>query len=319
MYPRKRSYFRRHSLGWLVMAVWAGTMLVLFRQYADHGHAALDGGDINFFHSVEAAPRWKDVDEWMVLVQSSPGRPDQVLGGSKIQIRRLDDPTTGTAYGAEFALQGKFSALVPTATIRGNATIDADSNLTGYFIRGDLAGLQLSSQGAVLNDILYAKINNMAQTTRLKQRLDSPVSFGELLRPALSRRMKIAVGEKMSSPVIDPLTGVAKGKVVVTIEAREPIELGGESVPAYRVVSQLGDIKTVMWVDAEGQTLRRKLVNGIRMDRSDRQTALKAAPLLDTPVAAPEMDFSEFRNVPMRRQGQAPEEASWSVLGSILQ
>lgn len=319
MYPRRKSYFRRNGLGWLIMVIWIGTMLVLFRQYAHHGSGALGSEDINFFHSVEAVQKWKDIDEWMLLVQAAPGRPERIIGASKIQIRRVDDPTSGPSYRAHFGLQGKFSALVPTASIRGTAVIDADSNLTDYFIRGDLVGLQLSSQGAVSNGILYAKINNFNETTRFKQRLDSPVSFGELLRPALARRMKIAVGEKMSSPVIDPLSGATKGKVVVTIEAKESIRLDGKTVPAYRVVSQLGDIKTLMWVDEEGQTLRRNLVNGIRMDRSDRETALKAAPNLETAVGLPEMDFSEFRDVPMRRPGNHSEDSSWSVLGSILQ
>jgi hypothetical protein len=306
--------------GVLVIFAWVATMVTLVTDYRGNKPTDSEISTGEFFGSVSPAEKWRDIEEWMLVVQAMDGGATRPIGASHTSIRRLDTNTSAAAYLAEFAMQGRLSPILPDGFVKGLAVLDSNETLTSFSVVAEFGPLKLSSMALVERDILYLKVDKGNDPKRYRRRLEQPVSFSEVLRPSLSRHMKIAPGEKMSSPVIDPLTGANRGTITVKIVDKEKIELGGESLQAFRVTSSLGDVTTQMWVDADGKTLRRNLVNKIRMDRTDRETALKHAGRLEEPLVSRPLDFGEFAGVPLTGEGKTEDEAGApGLLGLILQ
>lgn len=141
--------------------------------------------------------------------------------------------------------------------------------------------------------------------------------MAEALRPTLGRRMKIQTGEKMSAPILDPLTGRNRGTLTIEIGEKDTLTLDGQQVEGYKVVSSVGDIKTTMWVDDAGQTIRRQLVGGLSMERTTRDKALAHAPSLEQPVEIPQLDPADFKGIPTVREGDAQSGSSAGGLGML--
>lgn len=298
-----KKWLKRPStwIGCVILLGWVATMGMLLKDYNHTGDIpALDPDSSDFFGSVQALERWNDIEEWMEIVQVNPETGDtRTVGASRTTIVLLDDATTAAAYRGEFVISAKLSPLLPQGTIAGSAILDRFGSLTEFGVRGQVANLKLSSQGVIANNLLYVYIDNMNEISRMKKRLDQPVTFGEMLRPSLARHMKLEPGERMSSPIVDPLTGQHRGSLRMEILQREAIILNGRRTSALRVKSSVGDIETLMWVDEEGRTLRRNLVNNLRMDRVDKESALEIIPTLADEVDFPPLDLTEFRDVPV--------------------
>lgn len=129
--------------------------------------------------------------------------------------------------------------------------------------------------------------------------------------------MDVKSGNTMSAPILDPLTGKHRGTLTIRIGEMEQIMINGREVDAYRVVSSLGDLETVMWVDEEGKTLRRQLIGGLAMERTSRDEALKVAPSLSESLEVPELDFSEFRDIATLRGSEHQATDSPPGLGML--
>jgi hypothetical protein len=306
--------------GLIVMLAFVFTMAFLIKGHRDTANVpeySMESEE--FFSSVSPAEKWRDIEEWMLVMQVNPSSGEaRPVGASHTAIRQLDEGTTSAMYSAEFGLQAKISPLLPTGIVKGSAFLGRDHSLTSFTVAASLGGVNLASHGAVVDDELLVKIIQPSSTSYVKKPLTQEVRLGSILRPSLARHLEIKTGEKMSSPVVDPLTGATRGKVTIEIGAQEEITLAGEKVRAFRVTTSVGDIETLMWVDADGKTLRRNLVQNLRMDRTDREAALKHAPQLEEPVAAVELNIAEFANVEAST-GAAEQQSTLGVLGTILQ
>lgn len=300
MKNKLKTTFQRPStwFGAAILLAWGVTLAVLLKNYGTPGDIPTDPDSSDFLRSVTVAEKWQDIEEWMEIVQVNPDTGQtQSVGATRTTIAQRDNPTSTSAYTAEFVFSAKLTPLLPVATISGVAELDKDSALTSFGVRGELARLALSTQGTVVREKLYVLLDKPNETSRYIKTLDQPVTFGEVLRPSLSRHMKLAPGEKMSSPIIDPLTGQSRGYIRLEVVQRERIQLQGRSVTALRIRSSIGDIETLMWVDEQGRTLRRNLVNNLRMDRVSRDRALELAPGIEKPVKFPPLDLAQFQNL----------------------
>lgn len=298
-----KNWLRRPStlIGVVILLGWIATMGVLLKDYNRTGDIpTVDPDSSDFFGSVQALERWNDIEEWMEIVQVDSETGDtRTVGASRTTIVLLDDATTASAYRGDFVISARLTPLLPQGTIAGSAILDRFGSLRNFGVRGQVGNLKLSSQGAALNNILYLQIDNMGEVTRMKKLLDQPVTFSEMMRPSLARHMKLEPGETVSSPIVDPLTGQHRRSLRMEIVQREAIVINGRRTSALRVKSSVGDIETLMWVDEDGRTLRRNLVNNLRMDRVDKESALEIIPTLADDVEFPALDLTEFREVPI--------------------
>lgn len=289
----------------------------LFKNYYLQRSAAPAYTTESLFGSVEAIPRWQDVEEYMLIIsKGNRGLSRTPVGATATTIRRADNPTTGATYMAHFNLAGKLASLLPAATVKVAANLDKDINLTSFYGETSLGPLNLTSTGKLDGSILYILTTNGANVSKSRVPVENSISLAEALRPVLGSQMSIKSGSRISTPVLDPLTGISRGTLTVEIQDEELISVNGKEIQAFRVESSIGDIKTLMWVDAEGNTLRRQLVGNFFMERTTKEEALHQAPSLAEPVEVRPLDIAEFTGVPLQGS-EAAEEQQSSGLGMI--
>lgn len=288
--------------GGIIILAFVATMVVLVRRETGADMPALDGSEGTLFGGVTTAAKWRDIDEWMLIQHhdAESGRSSTV-GAAHTSIVQLDHPTTSAAYRAEFSMEAKLSALLPRIHVKGAAVLDRDTNLSKFIAKADGVGMTLTAQGEIHREMLFLKISKPSNNSYSRRALAEPVSLSEALRPSLNRHMEIKPGAKMSSPVIDPLTGQVRGKLTVRIEKAEIIDIGGQPTRAFRVKTSVGDIDTLMWVDEEGHTLRRNLLSGLFMEKTTKDKALETAPSLDQEVDIPPLELKDFEGVPVQK------------------
>lgn len=313
---------RSFLLGSMVLLAWITTMLMIYKDRT--AQVALDTGsfsDGDFFSSVTPAEKWQDLEDYMLVIQADkPNGAGRIVGAAETTLRLNERPTSTSTYRAEFHLEAKLSALLPVVIVKGTAQIDKSAHLTSFFAAADISRLKLTGQGVVDADTLYIKTFNGNENKYLRKSLTGPVSLGEVLQPVIGRRLNIRAGEKMSTPVVDPLTGRNLGIMTLQVKDQESITLDGKPTPAFRVTSDLAGVQTEMWVDQDGNTLRRNLINGLRMDRTTKQKAYEVARSLAEPVKPPALDVSEFPAVSGDADDAAPppESPMGSLLGVIF-
>jgi hypothetical protein len=258
------------------------------------------------FGSVTPVNRWEDIEEYMLIVQTNAqSGARKIVGASSTEIRKHRDAGTTSTYRAKVLLEGQVSPLLPKAVVKVSGYLNEDVNLTAFHGEAALGPLTFVATGSIVNNMLYVKTVNANKTNLLKRPFQNNLSLAEALRPALGNQMEIKPGNQMTAPVLDPLTGRNRGMLRIVIGEKETLGLNGQDIETYRVTSSIGDLETVMWVDAEGKTVRRQLVGGLAMERTTREEALKVAPSLDAPVEVPQLDYAEFRGVPIEREGDA--------------
>ncbi len=236
-----------------------------------------------------------------------PSLSRTTVGATATTIRRVDNPTTTVAYRAHFNLEGKLAPLMPKAVVKVVADLDKGVTLTSFHGITHLGPLALESTGFVRDRILYISVANGSDVSKSKVALQNSISMAEALRPILSRQMKIETGSKMSTPIIDPLTGLSRGTLAVEIQMQEEISVNGKEMQAFRVESSIGDIQTLMWINPEGQILRRQLLGNLFMERTTKEEALKQAPSLAEKAEIQGHNIAEFADVPFRGSEETKE------------
>lgn len=284
---------------------WVITMGFLAKNYYMYESPSPDYTSDNLFSSVSTVPGWQDIEEYMLIVQTDKDSGTRnVIGAAATQIRRVADPVTTATYQANLNLEGKLSPLLPRAIVKVSSLLDKSVNLTSFHGVAKVGALSFTATGSVANNLLYLTTVKPNGTNSLKRELKGGISMAEALRPTLGSQIEIRPGNQMSAPVLDPLSGQPRGTMTIKIEKKEPVIVEGKEIEAFRVVSSLGDIRTTMWVDEFGQTLRRQLVGGLAMERTTREKALAQAPSLQERLEIPELDPADFKDVPLSREGE---------------
>lgn len=266
----------------------------------------------SFFGSVEAVKKWRDIEEVMLIKQG-----DRAAGASITEIAQEGQPDDTLTYDARFGMSIKVSPLLPQIVLKGRSLMNDRMQLERFHATADIGPAKLSATGKVVNNILYLRTANNNKINFERIQLEGPVSLAEAVRPALGSQVEIAPGKTFSMPVMDPLTGANRGNLTISIKEKETITVEGENVKAFRVVSSIQDIETIMWIDAYGQTLKRNLVGNFTMERTSATRALDIAPALAEPADIPDLEISEFKDVPLQQTTGSNATAENSTLSTI--
>lgn len=287
---------------------WLLTMGYLLKTYYFERSAPPAFTTESLLGSVKVVPRWQDVEEYMLIVSiEDKGEKSTPVGATATTIRKSDEITTNATYRAHFNLEGKLAPLLPKATVKVVADINTDLNLSAFHGETRLGPLNLSSTGLVSGNTLNVAVVNGDKINRTKVALKNSISLAEALRPLLSRQMEIREGSRMSAPIIDPLTGINRGTLTVEIQDKETIVINGKELQAFRVESSVGDIKTLMWIDDDGQTIRRQLLGNLFMERTTMEEAVRQAPSLVEQAEMQPLDVAAFADVPYQGSEDAAE------------
>lgn len=291
--------------GSMVLICWAITMAFLAKNYYLYKTPAPEYTSEGLFASVSTVPGWQDIEEYMLIVQTDKDSGARnIIGAAATEIRRIADPVTTATYEATLNLEGKLSPLLPRAIVKVSSLLDRNVSLTNFHGMATVGPVSFTATGALANNLLYVITHKPNGISYTKRELKDGISMAEALRPALGTQMEIKPGNQMSAPILDPLSGRYRGTLTIRIEKKEPVIIEGREIKAFRVVSSLGDIRTTMWVDEDGQTLRRQLIGGLAMERTTREKALAQAPSLQETLEIPEVDPADFKDVPLSREGE---------------
>jgi len=302
------------AIGSAIIVAWLLTIGVLLKNHYLHPEQIPEFENADLFTSVEVVERWKNVEEFMLILQNN-----DVVGASATTISKSLKPDKTMTYLMQFALSAKLSPILPTVNVKVSAGLDSGFNLTKFHGIGNIGSASLSATGKISEQTLQLKIANGSNISLRRIALPNSVSLAEAVRPALGKKLKIAPGNQTSIPVLDPLSGRNRGTMTIKVQDKEGVKVNGRIVKAHRVVSDLHDIKTTMWVDSDVNTLKRQLVGNLVMERTSATEALSKFPQLNEPITIPDLDSAEFANVPLTQPGSPPQASSGpGLLDSLL-
>jgi len=92
-----------------------------------------------------------------------------------------------------------------------------------------------------------------------RSRLKGPVVLSEVILPILTRPKMLKEGLQWTTQVSNPLLGRLNTQIEVRVDGRATIELGSESVDAWKLTERLGTMTSHSWYDDQGRLVRREL------------------------------------------------------------
>lgn len=296
--------------GSVVLVAWAVTMVFLLRDSHQVAipEAPTDG---NYFGSVHVIHRWRDVEEAAKILKSGT-----VIGATITTIRQTPNDNL-SSYTANISASVKFNPLLPGISFKALAHLDKSMALQNLQARADLGITDIAIAALVDNEKLYVKTSKSNSINRSVKSLNAPISLASVARNSLPNTFTLAPGKDLNIPVNDPLLGNLKGTLKLHVKERTELKLDETTPTAYRVESELGDIRTVMWMDRRGQILRRQLVGDIIMDKTSRAESLKIAPDLEAPLDPLPITVEEFRGIPEDTQ-ESPGGLDLGILKSLM-
>jgi hypothetical protein len=159
-----------------------------------------------------------------------------------------------------------------------------------YFAKLADAPASATLGGLAGNALLGAMIQLPRTEVCGRAPLKGPLFLADAVLPLLTRTNDLKVGASWATEAANPLAGlVSASSVRVTVEGREKVAFGGrEPVDAWRLVEQIGDLRSTQWYDVQGRLLRSEEASGLRQERTTRSQAEQAYPELRRAFPFPE-------------------------------
>jgi len=275
---------RRTAISLAIAVFWLAMMGLLVRDYVAQRRKPYDLPELSPERLTE---QWRDFEEWMTL---KIGRRSE--GVSYTTIRRLAARAGYLACNRtwlELDILGRHTFRLQTV-----ALLDSAFYLRRAFADVRLDESQMHFTALVTRAQLLYRWQYEEQTRVGFQNLERPISLLEAVRPLVGRHLDLKVGTVRRVPVLDSTWSLHEGWAEVRVEARERIPLGGKTVEAYRLAIQLGRFTSTIWVNEQGEALRRQFAN-ITMERVEPQEARERFPGIDAPVETPSVKVSDFQ------------------------
>jgi len=174
-------------------------------------------------------------------------------------------------------LQGVPAKLVSETS----ALVGDDFTLKSFRAKVDAGVAVIVAEGRVEGSDLIVRIESAGRSYEERVPLDAPPMLPGLVRASIAARRPKA-GDSFVIPIFNPLArGIEDLEVVV--EDRETLDTKLGRIDTWRITEILrGSIKTRVWVDDEGETVREESPLGMRIEAEPREIALALSD--DAPV-----------------------------------
>lgn len=268
----------------LIVIFWLTMMALLIRD-----HVLPDGSKSDLLE-VSAAlldQDWEDFEEWMDL---------QVLGKSRgVSYTKIEKVASGLNYAACNRTWLDLGAMAGGDLFRLEtvALLDSEFNLRRAKATAQVYDMEMLFLARVATKRLLFRWQLGDKIRVGRQTLDGPISLMNAIRPLVTQRFELKVGQIYRLPVLDSTWSLSRGMAQIRVEAIEPMEVEGKSIDTFRVVTQLGTFATTTWVDRRGQVIRRRFP-GLVMERTDPETARAKFKGIDAPIEPPRMTRADF-------------------------
>lgn len=291
-----------------IISAWLITMGILLKNYVWLKEPAVKHDYIGVAEAVNV--QWTDREDYALLIKNN-----KVTGATATTVKKITNETNAEepSYRSDFRLsfKGPLALFGKAVEVKAAGELNHKFHVQNFYAEADLLIMKFNVTGKVWNDLLLLKIDKNGDVQNDKWKLEQPISMLELVQSTLAQQIEIRTGSKASIPVMDSAFSMQKGVLNVEVKERERITVDGQERSAYRIEMSLNDIKTVMWADAAGNSLRRQLPGGITMDKTTSATAIQTAPVLADSLTIPELNPADYENVPVSNnkeieRGQSP-------------
>jgi hypothetical protein len=261
---------------------------------------------------------WIDVDQCLWLEQNG-----KRIGLSALNISQSNAADSAKGKAAESPgftidsrtwLQREIMGLNLPVEMASRTQVNASFEMETMMMTLRLAGKELRLQAFVEDHSLYyfakmgdapvsatlgglgagAVLGAMIQLPRTevcgRAPLKSPLFMADAVIPLLMRTAELKVGESWETEATNPLAGLVNAAALrVTVEGREKVaSIAKEPLDAWRLVEQVGELRSTLWYDVQGRLLRSEEAGGLRQERTTRSQAEQAYPALKRSFPFPE-------------------------------
>lgn len=301
-------HMRRIIVSVAITAFWLVMMGMLVHNQMLRRRPSPEGVDVSLSQLTE---KWRDYEEWMKLAVGGKSE-----GVSFTAIRRKADGG-GYVVCNRMWLDLEVARQRHAFRLQTLAALDGQFRLERASAEARLDDAQMNFAALVEGLRLYYRWQFEGRNRVGMQRLEQPVSLLEAVRPMLTRRLELKVGNVYRLPVLDSTWSLKEGKAEVRVEARQRIRIARQNMEAYRLVVQVGPFSSTTWVSPEGDVLRREFSPGIVMERVERQEATARFPGIDAAVEMSNFGLAEFQR-PEASGAPGEEIGPLNLLGDLF-
>ena len=203
-------------------------------------------------------------DAWMNIYQN-----DAKIGYAHKRLSRMDD---GFRIDEAVFMRLNTMGMVQDILLNTSGHLNADFTMNGFDFKMESSRFRFSLQGQLRGDRLIV--------TSGKDGSERVIMLDEKNKPFLVSGIMHAVhaaglepGTKYAFNIFDPAT-MGQDTVLVSVIEKEVIEVMGRNVEAAKVLVNSKGTNQVAWIDPNGDVVREKGLLGIRMEKTDKKTAL---------------------------------------------
>lgn len=266
------------------------------------------------------AMQWMDLHDYAWVQHNG-----RIVGAMMTRIERIQkpgvDPAENQGYRATQTAQVRLNLLGLRRDVRFKMAL----RLTPSFHVDDFAariasgGLTIDCTGFVQDNALYFAIAPKGgQAVYRSLALRQPLSLIEAVRPMVARHFDLAVGQEYHTDVVDPVFGMRKGEVILKVAAREVIEHEGEKISAYRLDQTFEGITKSSWVNDRGITIRRELIQGYTLEKSNKPAVRSRYPDVLEDIEIPEIDRQAYIQNARTAPGALPDAPQFNALSLLM-
>ena len=218
-------------------------------------------------------------DAWMGIYQG-----EQKIGFSHRRFAPIKD---GFTIADDTFMRLNTMGMVHDVRLQTDARLGPDRSLAAFTFRLRSSLFSFEAQGEVTGDTLHVTVDGRRSTISL----DGPIHLASGILNGLSPDT-LAPERPQTFHVFDPTT-MTKRPVTVTLTGNEIIDVQGRAVETRKLTVAFAGATGIAWIDAGGRVMQEQGIMGIRLVRSDRETAttgLEATPADLTDVVAVSVD-----------------------------
>jgi len=269
------------------------------------------------------ALQWVDLHDWSWIQ-----RNNEKVGAMVSQVVSARQPGDADNENRGYIAIQNAEATFSMFGLRRHVRFKMTLHLSPSFHVVDFVALITSRQliiecaGFVRGNKLYYRIapQGVEPIYRFMD-LKQPISLAEAVRPMIARHFDLEVGKEFRTDVVDPVFGMKRGQAILRVAAQEVIEQEGQQLDVYRVEQTFDKITKNSWVTPNGVTVRRELIQGYMLEKSNKPAVLDIFPDIAHVLRIPDfhhLDFMQRAHAVAAQQGQpgaAPEFDIFSLLG----
>jgi len=254
-------FLKEHAFGVTVVLIW----LYIFSQLVQR-HILPTHTDPGPPLSLKDTPIGPGEEEWMGVYYQG-GK----IGYSRSTLRpqgegyRLQEQSflKITAQGFPLTVSMKLDALTRFDFTMESFSFNLQTGLVNTHISGKV-------EGNLLKLDLETAGKRSSQTLTIDVDPTLPGSLSGILR-----NRALAPGQVFSFPSFDPVT-MSFRETTVRVEGKEPLDVGGKSIPCFFLSTDNAGIRMDLWVDEAGRIWKQATPSGWVMLRESREEALTA-------------------------------------------